>query len=1108
MSKDRKKLLHIHSSVNDKQPTPATLELGELGVNNAEGNAFISTKNSNGEIVRFSEDETVIKWMEQKEVFPYEAYVRGADETQVSGVTESDKLNNKSNIIIKLNQVVPENTDYSPYDEKVNGAKDIYDNIINPMGGGGYKDGAGLAIDMSLYAMQGANPSFSSVTTTCHATLQGTTEIKGGGSDCGSKFKVNVGDVCIESTDKLNLYGINESNIGIGCDGESITRQANVKGGHVQIEAPSHERSITLKGCSKIENDTDYFEVKECADNNGSFIAKMSKVDVSACTHNYTNTNDFKVIECSDGDGKVLIDTTKTDINSCDKVSANTNNFTITECTDGSGKVGIDTTNINVSANTTNIKSCDEIKLESKNLILTDGECGNGEITIETNDLCIVGNAKVNVYGDETNLGLDCDCSEGANIATKTRMFGKGIAITTDENCDKAVSNGSVNINAVQNVNASGNNIFIEAVETIGKTSKNITENASNDIVETANRNIDNVATNGNITETANNGSIIETADNISGISTTDIYEAAGNDIISTAVEGIIENAKNISETAANDITSEASNNINATADNKLCMKGKTAYFYGTDETHIGIGCDGNKSEKIVYERTPKSGACDIHATTIDEALDEIMERRKLHISATTESETSGDVRSGLTTVTIWQDSGDCSTQCSYSFDVDSTIVSMSAETYSPESEMLKKYTLWQYIGGAKVDIGTIDIPKDHLLRDVAVVYGNWDSTTSTWTDCTEVSTECHWYIRMEWNVWTTSASTNDAQPHNNDGVNGHPDHLFTYLPADDFVKDIDSNNTNADRGVDVYVGYNVEAGKNEVSATTKVHVLRDNGQIDVEYRRANGEHYVSSYTISCVSGDVKNNGDSTNWKFDSFEKELTFTAATDASHINRKSVSWIYGDVKNASGAAYDPGDGTVNTIGSGRTMEFVIPKCASDINRSTLDWKYGDVKQLTGQTRNYDPGSYCSGVSATTEIVIPKNIDDLTNYNGSCVNIEHNLCVSGNITSTGAMYSTSDARKKENIHPIELDDKKMVRNIGLKAFNFKDDEDKRKVYGVIAQEVEANGLYNLVHTDEQGMKAVDYTSFLILRISHLENLIGHLTDRVEKLEQELNKQ
>jgi hypothetical protein len=117
--------------------------------------------------------------MEQKEVFPYEGYVRGSDNSQVGGVTEQDLLNNKSNIIIKLNQVVPENTDYSPYDEKVNGAKDIYGNLINPISSGGYKDGAGLAIDMSKYAMIGANPSFSSLTVSNKTTLNGDTIVNG-----------------------------------------------------------------------------------------------------------------------------------------------------------------------------------------------------------------------------------------------------------------------------------------------------------------------------------------------------------------------------------------------------------------------------------------------------------------------------------------------------------------------------------------------------------------------------------------------------------------------------------------------------------------------------------------------------------------------------------------------------------------------------------------------------------------------------------------------------------------------------------------------------------------------------------------------------------------
>jgi hypothetical protein len=41
MAKDRKKLLHIHSSIADKQPTPATLEVGEIAVNNAANQEFL-----------------------------------------------------------------------------------------------------------------------------------------------------------------------------------------------------------------------------------------------------------------------------------------------------------------------------------------------------------------------------------------------------------------------------------------------------------------------------------------------------------------------------------------------------------------------------------------------------------------------------------------------------------------------------------------------------------------------------------------------------------------------------------------------------------------------------------------------------------------------------------------------------------------------------------------------------------------------------------------------------------------------------------------------------------------------------------------------------------
>jgi hypothetical protein len=61
--------------------------------------------------------------------------------------------------------------------------------------------------------------------------------------------------------------------------------------------------------------------------------------------------------------------------------------------------------------------------------------------------------------------------------------------------------------------------------------------------------------------------------------------------------------------------------------------------------------------------------------------------------------------------------------------------------------------------------------------------------------------------------------------------------------------------------------------------------------------------------------------------------------------------------------------------------------------------------------------------------------------------------------------------------------------------------------VYGVIAQEVEAAGLDELIHTDEEGMMSVDYTSFLILRVAYLENLLGHLHTKIAQLEEKINK-
>ena len=77
MAKDRKKLQHIHSSIADRQPTPQTLEVGEIAVNNYVDKEFISLKNTDNKVVRISSDKKMITWREKKEVVPYVGQVRG-----------------------------------------------------------------------------------------------------------------------------------------------------------------------------------------------------------------------------------------------------------------------------------------------------------------------------------------------------------------------------------------------------------------------------------------------------------------------------------------------------------------------------------------------------------------------------------------------------------------------------------------------------------------------------------------------------------------------------------------------------------------------------------------------------------------------------------------------------------------------------------------------------------------------------------------------------------------------------------------------------------------------------------------------------------------------
>lgn len=156
MSKDRKKLIHIHSNVYDKQPKSDALEYGELAVNYSDNMSFISTKKNNGSVARFSDDDTLVDWIEYKTVFPYKGEVE-----------ETNLIDNKSQINFIFNQKVAKNTPH-------------HDDALD-----------GFSVDMSKYAMIGGNPTFNEVKVTKITNPNGNVEIKREPSTTLSSTTVN-----------------------------------------------------------------------------------------------------------------------------------------------------------------------------------------------------------------------------------------------------------------------------------------------------------------------------------------------------------------------------------------------------------------------------------------------------------------------------------------------------------------------------------------------------------------------------------------------------------------------------------------------------------------------------------------------------------------------------------------------------------------------------------------------------------------------------------------------------------------------------------------------------------------------------------------------------
>lgn len=234
MDNKRKKVLHINSNVQGKQPTSDMLEYGEIALNYNGKGGFISFKDSEQQISRISDDKVMSSMMEYKEVVPYKGDVN---------VTDLEK--NKSEIKVTLNQKVGDKT---PHADEINVS-------------------TGFSISMDGYVMNGSSPEFKNL------TVDGDTTVNNFKSTGNSEIS------SLTVTDTANIKNLN-------VDGETKLNNLVVSG-NSEIENLTVKETINTKDLNANGNTL----VNNFKSSGNTEIEKLT-VNSSATINNLTVSGD------------------------------------------------------------------------------------------------------------------------------------------------------------------------------------------------------------------------------------------------------------------------------------------------------------------------------------------------------------------------------------------------------------------------------------------------------------------------------------------------------------------------------------------------------------------------------------------------------------------------------------------------------------------------------------------------------------------------------------------------------------------------------------------------------------------------------------------------
>ena len=1097
MARNRKFVEHIHSNVPNKQPKPEVIELGELAVNTAPGKEFISLKNSSNEVIRLSSDEQLVTWMEKKTVMPY------------SGTVENIHLDtNRSNIELKFNQVAAPNTNFN---EKVNGALDIDGNEVNPSSDSGKTNGAGIAIDTSVFALTGGNPTFSSITTSCGAELRGTTEILGADGECGSELNVEVNNVtiqstggttCISSETDASLYGAENTKVGISCDDE-VSEKTYVKGESVVVDATDGKLGITAK--------EDIITSSE-----GSIIVTADDnacVNAGDATTIYGQNSTNIGVNCSGNDeslstniygedidvigGSVDIESTASTV--CVKANTNASLFGNAKTLVGVSCNGDMTNEVTVSGGTININSTGNTNVKVNNFNITGDTIIDGTLDPKSGlsktlkweygkDVRNASSGKTNFSGD-TTINLPNSVS-GLNRSTLTiKQTGLPDVVYDPGSANTAVT---INIPTAEcgeiKVNYLSGNTFTQRCSesgiTIDTCSTSGTVNIPTTVKALGRKSL--ALYNGSFDESKrlfkyDPGDLEGCLDEmdvilpiptcVSVLDRTKLIINAVPGNCDTNFGGEYDPGKDCANSAHTinvplfneELKVSVSGTVNGTAGElqsgtyKPCSGGTIGLSAGT--LHIGD-----------KEYNPFNGS----GATID------LSAYTLTISSCTDTKTYNPLSdSAPTEVKLGK----------IEFYSGNTDPSNHIGTYCPLSgtgEMVTTIvvpsggTAPQPINLQKLNISAVS------ATSAGVGGNNYDPSDTTGTD--------------PHNITISAASLTIGNKTYNPFISGESVTKLSQFENDLTTYNLTLSGTSYCSGKTI--NYNPF-----VSASTAVF-----GGIRF-YDASDGSTIKEYCPISGGTVEVPISTGSeppTTFKTLNFSVASGSTPGVDKDTYNPAGAGSV--DVA-ISAASLSIGDNFVYNpfISSGKVSADTLTlsgTCATKEynpfsgNNNTI--QFGSIL-FTGAVNE----TYCPLSGGTLTIEIPEGGDScgkiICGDDDDCVSITTGLCVNGDVTAD-AFYASSDKRLKENICSISEEDLEKASKVELKSFNFSGGFDTEKKYGVIAQQVKEAGLDNLVSgKEEKGhYMSVDYTSLLILKIAELENKINALSEEIKELKKQ----